>query len=325
MCIRDRFDTLKLLSSQLSKTDICREFIVSLGYLYRADRGGWRFSVKKLDVGQEIRTTVTRFRSTLFMSATLSPLEYYIRLYGFSPEEVRSMRFESPFPKENKAVFIDVDLDFGYRSRTPEVYRKAVDKIRSIISVKPGNYIVFTPSYEMAAVFYEGLKDAPEISMLQYKVVMEHQNLSKDEKDNIISDLIHRAKEKRPTLLIAVMGGSFSEGIDLKGDSLIGVIIVSLGLPSRSKEQDRLIKYYDSIYSDGFVYAVIYPAVARVVQSAGRLIRSENDRGIIYLMDRRYTMRRWNFAFPEEFRECRRLIRGNPSHAVKDFWNMKRG
>lgn len=315
------FNKIKLLSVQLKNNSLCEDFIVSLGYYRRSDKKpNWFLKLKKIDIGQDIKSTLNLFKSSILMSATLNPLDYYANLFGFEKDDVRMKSFSSPFPIKNKMVVIDSSIDFTYRNRTASLYETVAERILTVLSAKKGNYMIFSPSYLVLEEIYDKIQEN-KYALLDYKILVENSELSNDDKKDILLEMESRAQQKKPTLLLTVMGGSFSEGVDLKGDSLIGIFILSLGLPAKSIETERLTQYYNNKFGNGFLYTVVYPGIARVVQSAGRLIRTEKDKGMIFLMDKRFTQERWNFAFPDDLKYGK-VVRGNAAHIVKNFWEQ---
>jgi DNA excision repair protein ERCC-2 len=191
-------------------------------------------------------------------------------------------------------------------------YAKIADAISRITAIKLVNYIIFFPSFDFMNEI------AQRVVAPQYKKLIQRRNLTGDE----MTDLLASMKQPQPCLLFAVQGGLFSEGIDFAGDMACAAIIVGPGLPTYDFERELLRQYYDKTYGSGFEYAYVYPAMTKVIQSAGRIIRSENDRGLLILMDRRFLSKQYSRAMPADWynHNVDELVSTSVLKDISDFW-----
>ena len=234
-----------------------------------------------IDPARDIAMRVAKGRAAVFFSATLSPLYYYKSVLG-GDGSAEILSLPSPFVSEQLSVSIinSVSTRYSERERTlPAVLRT----IAATVSAKRGNYMVFLPSFDYAEMLYEAFRTKyPKINS-----ICQSQNMSAKEKAEFLSEF---EKESHSYLVgFAVLGGIYSEGIDLYGDRLIGAIVVGIGLPGLSYEREAMCAYYDDKFEEGRQFAYIYPGMNRVLQAAGRVIRREDDKGIIVLIDDRFS------------------------------------
>jgi DNA excision repair protein ERCC-2 len=196
-------------------------------------------------------------------------------------------------------------------------YQKIADAIARIITLKQGNYIAFFPSFafldEVHAVLHTQLRGSA-FEMLKQE---------RDGKNATTEFLAKLRALARPTILLAVQGGVFAEGVDYPGDMLIGAIVVGPPLPTFDLEREILREYYETHYGTGFHYAYVYPAMSKVVQSAGRVIRSESDRGLIVLMDKRFVLPDYVQTMPKDWfdNSVHELISNQITSDIKEFWH----
>lgn len=234
-----------------------------------------------------------RAKASILFSATLAPMSYYFDILGGEESDFRRS-LTSPFPKENLLVYHDKEVDTRF-SKREESFEAIADSIKNMIEMKKGNYIAFFPSYkymrDVYAIFSEKYLD-------HYDTYIQEPSLGEVEREEVLNHFYQ--KHEKSFVAFMVLGGIFSEGIDLRGESLIGAAIVGVGYPQVSYERD-LIKEYFSKDNLGFEYAYIYPGMNRVLQAAGRVIRSEQDKGIILLMDLRYSWNQFNHLLPADW------------------------
>ena len=232
-----------------------------------------------LDASKFIVSSLNHFEGSIFFSATLSPIDYYINLIVNNNNNVKTLSLPSPFKKENFKVLVDNSTSFIYKDRL-----LTIDKIRDYILTfskkRKGNYMVFCPSYKYLETLKLVLKDD------YLNIIYQEKNMTNVSKDLFLSEF--KEKVNKTTVGVVVLGGIFSEGIDLVGDRLNGVIILGIGLPSISFENELKKEYYNSLSYNGFEYAYINVGINKITQALGRLIRSENDKGIALLIDYRY-------------------------------------
>ena len=238
------------------------------------------FKVLCIDAASEIQKRISKGSGAVFFSATLSPLNYYKSILS-ADAYADTLEVDSPFDPEQLSVSImdRISIRYSERSRTlPAVCRV----VAATLSAKRGHYMVFAPSFEYAeALYHEFSAKYPKIrAMLQTK------NMSIEEKAEFLAAF---SKDSGTYLVgFCVMGGIYSEGIDLAGDSLIGAVVIGIGMPSLSYEREVIAEYFEEKYETGKQYAYIYPGMNRVFQAAGRVIRREDDKGVIVLIDDRF-------------------------------------
>jgi Rad3-related DNA helicase len=256
--------------------------------------------------------TLKRGRSTIFFSATLAPLEYYRKILGGS-ENDKLIALSSPFDKSNRSILVAGDLSTRYQNRDKSVNALA-GYIQSIIAHKMGNYMVFFPSYQyMNSVVSIIQEQSPS-----FRLITQSSQMKEPERDAFLENFKEDPQET--VVGFCVLGGLFSEGIDLKSDRLIGSIIVGVGLPQICTERDIIRDYFQNTQGCGFEYAYLYPGMNKVMQAAGRVIRSESDRGIIVLIDERYLSHTYRSLFPEEWFPYHQVNTRVIGERIKGFW-----
>ncbi|MDN3016291.1 ATP-dependent DNA helicase [Paenibacillus sp. BSR1-1] len=234
------------------------------------------------------------YRSKVFFSATLSPLPYYQDILG-GQEEDYFLSIPTPFKKEQVDILIKpVSTRYRDRERTKE---PLVRMLQSFIKNKPGNYLIFFPSHQYLRSVFEGFKLAdPETNTL-----LQEAGMSEEEREAFLEAF--NPNQKKTLLGFAVLGGIFSEGVDLIGDRLNGVVIVGVGLPQVCFERNLIKDHFDTQGKNGYDYAYVYPGMNKVLQAGGRLIRSEDDHGTIILADDRFLQPQYYNLLPQEWRE----------------------
>ena len=232
-----------------------------------------------LDASKFIISSLNHFEGSIFFSATLSPIDYYINLIVNNNNNVKTLSLPSPFKKENFKVLVDNSTSFIYKDRLLTI-DKIKDYILTFSKKRKGNYMVFCPSYKYLETLKLVLKDD------DLNIIYQEKNMTNVSKDLFLNEF--KEKVDKTTVGVVVLGGIFSEGIDLVGDRLNGVIILGIGLPSISFENELKKEYYNSLSYNGFEYAYINVGINKITQALGRLIRSENDKGIALLIDYRY-------------------------------------
>lgn len=248
--------------------------------------------------------------AAIAMSATLEPFEFYRDLLGFEGHRTDELHLPSPFPPENRLVLAIGDVDTTYRHRAAH-YDRIASWIGRLAQPK-GNVLALFPSY----AFLDAVHD--RLPAVAHTVVAQRPATSDGDQRRIL-DALGRG---RPHLLLAVLGGIFAEGVDYPGDMLSQVIVVSPGLPQYNLERELLKAYYQECYEHGFAYAYLIPGLTRVVQAAGRLLRSEEDRGVIVLMGRRFLEPRYARLLPDEWTlgDPTNLVHDDPVAAVREFF-----
>jgi Rad3-related DNA helicase len=234
------------------------------------------------------------YRSKVFFSATLSPLPYYQDILGGNEEDY-ALSIPSPFSNNQVDVFIKpLSTRFRDREQTKD---SMVTMIKSLIKNRPGNYLVFFPSYHYLLSVYEQFKQSDE----ETQTIIQSTGMTEAEREAFLAAFMPGQKE---TLLgFAVLGGIFSEGVDLIGDRLNGVVVVGVGLPQHCYERNLIRDHFYKKDKNGYDYAYVYPGMNKVLQAGGRLIRSETDHGTIVLVDDRFLQKQYQMLLPPEWRE----------------------
>lgn len=247
-----------------------------------------------LDPSHLLQQIRKKFRSTIYFSATLLPLQYFMDMLGGTTEDY-TLAIPSPFAMEQTEVFIQpVSTRFHARERTK---KQIIDMLSKLVRERQGNFLIFFPSYQYMKSVYEDLITAhPSI-----RTIIQHNAMDEEEREQFLAEFKEDSTEG--LLGFAVLGGVFSEGVDLKGNRLNGVIVVGVGLPQLGLERNIIKEYFQSIGKNGYDYAYTYPGINKVLQAGGRLIRSETDTGVIVLVDDRFLTPKYQALLPMEWRE----------------------
>ncbi|MHB9028923.1 MAG: ATP-dependent DNA helicase, partial [Candidatus Latescibacterota bacterium] len=266
-----------------------------------------------IDPANQMRAARERGIASVFFSATLTPADYFRRMFGCS-ESASDLVLPSPFPPENLRLIISGGISTLYadRERTKDEIARI---ILALIQQKKGNHLIFFPSYEyMRLVRDRFVQASPETD-----IIVQTPGMTEPEREQFIARFSHDNTE---TLVgFAVMGGVFGEGIDLVGDRLTGAVIVGVGLPALCLERELIRDYFAQKDEAGFEFAYLYPGFTKVLQAAGRVIRSEKDRGVVLLIDKRFAAERYRTLFPREWHTV--IVRDGKhlSRIVQDFWS----
>ncbi len=274
-----------------------------------------RFKVKLFCVNPaaNLQNYLEQGNSTIFFSATLLPIRYYKKLLSVETDDY-AVYAESPFPEENRLLIIGRDVSTRYTQRGQIMYRRIAEYIAAVAEARRGNYMAFFPSYRfMEDVYEEFIRRAPGIT-----AVVQSQFMDEKEREQFLERF--EASDSAGLVGFCVMGGIFSEGIDLAADRLIGAVVVGTGLPQGCNDREIVKQYFDSRGMDGFDYSYRYPGMNKVLQSAGRVIRTENDRGIIVLLDGRFCQKQYQELFPREWKVSRICSVGDIKEEAERFW-----
>lgn len=273
-------------------------------YVLEQDDSVEALKIANISSRKYIMGTLKNFNSAIFFSATLSPKEYYIDLLGGNNKDLTNrLVLESPFPKENCKVLIDARYSLQYKERKQNL-ENIYEVVKASISAKTGNYFIFCPSYE----YLSDLKACFDRDNLDIDLYYQEKSMSETNKLIFLSNF--RVDNEKTTVGLLVLGGVFSEGIDLVGDRLIGAIIISIGLPQLNYESDKMVSYYqdEEDSKKGFNYAYSYPGFNKVLQAAGRVIRSPEDRGFILFIDKRFTWKTYRDVLIEQYPQAIKAI-----------------
>lgn len=254
--------------------------------------------------------------SSLLFSASFSPISYYQDTLGGGEEALR-YRLESPFPIENQRILVANYIQTTYQKRQ-ESLPLIIEAIMSMVVEKTGNYLIFFPSYQYMDDAYALFKDL----FPQVKTIIQDSKMNESEREAFLTNFVEAPTEN--FVGFCVLGGIFSEGIDLKGSRLIGSAIVGVGLPQINHEQELIKEYFDERNHQGFEYAYQLPGMNKVLQAAGRVIRDLTDQGVVLLLDQRFTSPRYRQLFPPHWQQAK--ICYKPQELVKElklFWQEK--
>jgi len=265
-----------------------------------------------VDSSYLLKQALKRGRAAIFFSATLTPLDYHRELLGGDSEDYH-IKLSSPFPRENLLLMINDNISTKYKDREM-TYMEIVQNIEALVRGKSGNYFVFFPSFVYMKNVYELMVERNPL----LNIMIQQNNMSENERE----EYLQKFNNDENIIAFAVMGGIFSEGIDLTGEKLIGAVIVGVGLPQICFERDIIKDYFNHDIGEGFEYAYVYPGMNKVLQAAGRVIRSENDRGTILLIDDRYGTYRYKELFPIEWAHYRRINdKSQLENLLEKFWD----
>jgi DNA excision repair protein ERCC-2 len=274
---------------------------------------GGTIKISCCDASAMLKDCYGEYEQVAGFSATLKPFDYYVRLSGLEADRVRTAEFESPFPTEKRKLLIIPQISTKY-SRRESNYARIADAVERITALRRGNYFVFLPSFDflerVAALFR-----VPE----GFTVLRQERGMKASAVETVVDSL---RNPEDPTIVFAVQGGSFSEGMDYAGDMVIGAFVVGPPLPSYDLEREQMKEYYQRKYGAGFDYAYVIPAMAKAIQAAGRVIRSETDRGLIVLMDSRFIEPGYTRSMPADWFEsdATELVSGSILREIADFW-----
>ena len=293
------------------------------------------FMVKLFCVNPSVnlKECMQRARSTVLFSATLLPIQYYKSLLGGEKEDFE-VYAKSTFNPKKKALYICSDVTSKYSRRSPKEYYNIAYYLREITRMRYGNYLIFFPSHSFLQSVFEVYEENfldPETE----ECIIQEDIMSEEDREQFLSrfegnrnceleDMIHmdiEVEEEKSLLGFCVMGGIFSEGIDLKNDSLIGAVIVGTGLPQVCNEREILKSYFDAAGKNGFDYAYRYPGMNKVLQAAGRVIRTSEDVGIVALLDDRFLNGAYQQLFPREWEEYEVVTADRVARRVERFWD----
>ena len=282
------------------------------------EKEGFRVRLQCMNPARNLATCLAKGKSAIFFSATLLPIHYYKdQLSG--TEEDYAIYAPSPFEQDKRLLVIGNDVSTKYTRRNQSEYQKIAAYIISLAKSRVGNYMAFFPSYQLMNEVGKILEEKVLLGELGAQVDLQHNTMTEREKEQFLEDFVEDPDETR--IGLCVMGGIFSEGIDLRSNRLIGVIIVGTGLPMVCNERELFRSYYDGYNGNGFDYAYLYNGMNKVLQSAGRVIRTREDHGVIVLLDERFTNRQYQNLFPREWFPHEVTGYTKFPALVEKFWN----
>lgn len=302
-------------------------------YSQMMDDGDFMLKLFCVNPANNLKACMSKGRSTILFSATLLPIQYYKKLLGGEPQDYE-VYAKSVFEEEKRALLLANDVTSKYTRRSEQEYQKIARYIYEVVKQRYGNYMVFFPSHAFLEEVYEYFMELYYEEERMECIVQEDYMSESMREDflqrfqgnadcNLEEKIAFDIEEENETILIGfcVMGGIFSEGIDLKNDSLIGALIVGTGIPQVCCERELLKKYFDEQGENGFDYAYRYPGMNKVLQSAGRVIRTAEDIGVVALLDERFLEYQYRRMFPREWSQYQVVTVDDVSKKVEKFWN----
>lgn len=297
--------------------EIMDEKYITYGCLL--DNGDFSLRLFCIDPSTNLAGCMERAVSSVLFSATLLPITYHKRLLG-GDESDYEVYAESSFDSKKRGLFISNELTSKYTERGANMYRLIADNIADIVRVKNGNYMAFFPSYSfmdrVVECYEEKYGDDEEITC-----VIQSSKMTETEREEFLRKF-ENGENKGSLVGFCVLGGIFSEGIDLKNESLIGAMIIGTGIPMVCRENELIKQYFDEKEDSGLAYAYIYPGFNKVLQAAGRVIRTADDVGIVALMDYRFMYNSYREMFPREWNDYSVINRTKIQDVLSDFWSQ---
>ncbi|MBO4845289.1 MAG: ATP-dependent DNA helicase [Lachnospiraceae bacterium] len=301
--------------------------LISDGYITYGyyDRDEFCVRLFCVDPSMNLDACMDKGVSSVLFSATLLPIRYYKSLLG-GKEEDYEVYARSTFDPSKRGLYLAQGVTTKYTERGRDQYAKIAGYIHEIVEARNGKYMVFFPSYN----FLENVKDIYEIMYCSHnetsgdiRLAIQNERMTDEEKEEFLalfSDQEDNCKEQKTLLGFCVLGGAFSEGIDLQGENLIGSIIVGTGIPMVCEENELIKSYFDDRDGEGMKYAYIYPGFNKVLQAAGRVIRTHDDIGIVALLDYRFDYASYRELYPREWSNIKRVNRDSIARELRDFW-----
>jgi Rad3-related DNA helicase len=291
-----------------------------VNYIQHEEGGGFFVKLFCVNPAKNLREYMQRGRASILFSATLLPIAYHRELLGANPDDY-DVYARSVFNPEKMGLFIASDVTSKYSRRSDEEYQNIARYLREIVGNRHGNYLAFFPSHrflrEVYGRYMELYHDGQSVDCL-----VQEERMDEEKREGFLQRFASDERsEDRSLLGFCVSGGIFGEGIDLKNDSLIGAIIVGTCLPQVCPEREIVKAYFDEQGGDGFDYAYKFPGVNKVLQAAGRVIRTQEDIGIVALLDERFLQTGYRRLFPREWENTEVVKVDEIAKRVEKFWN----
>jgi len=288
-------------------------------YMQRLPKQELMVKIFCVDPSKDLCERLEWGKSTIFFSATLLPINYYKALLSVTAEEDYDFYVDSPFDTSNRLLFTATDVTSKYSRRNENEYMRISEYIRKIVRGKNGNYLVFFPSYLFMRSVYEIFTDRELVKAGNgIRTVIQENAMTEKAREEFLNNF--QVGTDTTMIGFCVLGGIFSEGIDLKEDRLIGVIVVGTGLPQISYERELLKEYFDLKQKIGFDFAYRYPGMNKILQAGGRVIRTEKDKGIIALLDERFNYPNYRQLFPREWETYKKVNINTVEDEINKFW-----
>lgn len=280
---------------------------------FQKDRFGGSLKIICCNAAEMLKEKYSEFQNVVSFSATLKPFTYYAELSGLDINKIKTAEFASPFEKKKRKILIIPQVSTKYSERHQN-YSKVAEVISRVLTTKKGNYLAFFGSFDFLENTLRNFK-IPD----GYKLIKQTRGMKNQDVERVLNEL---KSADRPIILFAVQGGVFSEGVDYPRDMAIGAFVVGPPLPQFNPEREMMKDYYQDHYRDGFNYAYTYSAMAKAIQSAGRIIRTEEDRGVLILLDDRFLQKDYREAMPKDWfvEKPQELVSMNILKDIESFW-----
>ena len=290
--------------------------------IYTEYQENGRFVLKLFCVNPaaNLQKCLDKGNSAVFFSATLLPIQYYKRLLSTEKDNY-AVYIDSSFDTKKRLLMNGVDVSTRYTMRSREMYQRYATYIFRVVKAKMGNYLIFFPSYRFMEDVYQEFTQLLASDEEEMELVIQQKHMDEEERENFLR-AFEMGREKS-LIGFGVLGGIFSEGIDLTNEKLIGTLIIGTGLPQVCNEREILKSYFDQKGLYGFDYAYRYPGMNKVLQAAGRVIRTEDDRGGILLLDERFQREKGKEIFPKEWADCERCRLDIVEEKIRLFWEKQ--
>ena len=290
--------------------------------IYTEYQENGRFVLKLFCVNPaaNLQKCLDKGNSAVFFSATLLPIQYYKRLLSTEKDNY-AVYIDSSFDTKKRLLMNGVDVSTRYTMRSREMYQRYAIYIFRVVKAKMGNYLIFFPSYRFMEDVYQEFTQLLASDEEEMELVIQQKHMDEEERENFLR-AFEMGREKS-LIGFGVLGGIFSEGIDLTNEKLIGTLIIGTGLPQVCNEREILKNYFDQKGLYGFDYAYRYPGMNKVLQAAGRVIRTEDDRGVILLLDERFQREKGKEIFPKEWADCERCRLDIVEEKIRLFWEKQ--
>ena len=297
----------------LNMCDIMDEHYVT--YTQHDEDGRFMIKLYCVNPSGVLQSREKMARSTVFFSATLLPVNYYREMLS-EDEEPYAVYAKTAFHREQSRIYVATDVSSKYTRRNDKEYEHIAAYIRTVTEAKRGNYLVFFPSYRFMQQVYDKLMETDPDAQKRY--LMQNSNMTEQMREEFLENF--REDPEEGVTGLCVMGGIFSEGIDLTNDRLIGAVIVGTGLPQISNEREILKQFFEKEGKNGFDHAFRYPGMNKVQQAAGRVIRTMEDKGVILLLDERFLQRENRELFPREWEGFETCRLSTIEEQLRQFW-----
>ena len=270
-----------------------------------------RLQITCADAADHLAPRLEALAGAVLFSGTLKPFECQKRLSGLGSQETASMEVKSPFPEANRLVLVVPQISTLFRLRDREVPRIALF-LERVLPLRHGNYFIFFSSFDLLE------QTLPHLELPGFRILAQPRRASQEQLQAILTTL----RSSQGVVVLAVQGGSLAEGIDCPGEALIGCVVVGPPLPRFDLEREHVRRYFDTRYGTGLQYAYTFPAAAKAVQAAGRVIRTPEDRGLLIFLDGRFLEDDYASSFPEGWfqRSLRERVSGAILEDIRRFW-----